>query len=262
MKTLLIPLIIIEATSVVSALAMEQQAIQEPETASIMEMLPEELKYHIASFVSQASSVQEIMNQLNTLRLVNREFAAIANDELLKKELIRAYVRSNPEKAKNEFLQAAKMGDLKIVKALVDYGQFDVNAKNAKGMDYTGLMYAADTNEPDARDDERGKMAVITFLLSKGADVNAAATTGDTALIVAAVRGNKEIVNLLLNAGANIDAQTIGGYTALMFAARHKDRPMITLLRLRGADENIVDQWGNSARFLLERMHENGSNER
>jgi hypothetical protein len=62
---------------------------------------------------------------------------------------------------------------------------------------FTPLMYACLS--------ERNDPTLVKWLIERGADVNAKASTGETALSVAQQRGNTKIVAALLAAGAKID---------------------------------------------------------
>lgn len=81
--------------------------------------------------------------------------------------------------------------------------------------------------------------AVAKLLLSHGADVNAKASYGNTALHTA-VRGpggNVLLLRLLLAAGADVNARTHGGRTAV-WSAKYEKKPEATaLLRRAGARE-------------------------
>ena len=58
----------------------------------------------------------------------------------------------------------------------------------------------------------------------------------DWNLVESVIKDNREAVLLLLNRGANPNAQAEGGMTALMFAAESGDTLMVQLLALNGAD--------------------------
>src|SRR5713101_5537253 len=89
-----------------------------------------------------------------------------------------------------ELLTAAKKGDAKTVKALLDKGAA-VNAKNAYGA--TALYFAAD----------KGHLEVVKVLLQHKADVNVKDTFYKVApLDWAVMRGHVPVVKALVEAGA------------------------------------------------------------
>jgi ankyrin repeat protein len=71
---------------------------------------------------------------------------------------------------------------------------------------------------------------VAKLLLAYGADVDARAESGITALIEAATAGREEVVGLLLDSGADVGAKTKAGATALCAAARAGNRAVAELL--------------------------------
>ena len=62
---------------------------------------------------------------------------------------------------------------------------------------------------------------MVKLLLAAQANVNAARTTGVTALYIAAQNGHVEVVKLLLAAQANVNAARTDGTTALDIATRN-----------------------------------------
>ena len=86
-----------------------------------------------------------------------------------------------------------------------------------------------------------GDGAALSTLLASGADVNAAAGDGMTALHLAAERGHAEVVGTLLDAGADVSAVTrIGSYTPLHLAGRRGDGSAVEALLRAGADPNAL----------------------
>ena len=89
-----------------------------------------------------------------------------------------------------DFLAAARKGDVATVKAQLDKG-VDVNAKTQYGA--TALSYACD----------RGHVEVVKLLIERGADINVKDTFyGEVPLGWAVYKGHAEIVRLLLAKGA------------------------------------------------------------
>jgi ankyrin repeat protein len=101
---------------------------------------------------------------------------------------------------------AAHKGDAKIVGLLIER-RANVGRRTAAGD--TALLMAA----------LNGDVTVIGKLLDAGAEINPA--KGWAPLHYAAFAGNAAAVKLLLERGANKDAIAPNGYTALMLAARN-----------------------------------------
>jgi hypothetical protein len=94
--------------------------------------------------------------------------------------------------------------------------------------------------------------AVSSFLIGRGAMVNARANDGRTALHFAAQGGDAERAKVLLDHGAEIDAQDEDGDTPLMFAAlRVKGPAALRLLILRKAN---LELWNDEGRTALEQV--------
>jgi hypothetical protein len=91
-----------------------------------------------------------------------------------------------------------------------------------------------------------GDAPAIEFLLDRGADVNAAAQGGKTALHVAAVNGRAEALKLLIERGADINAVGPEGRTALHLAASSGRVEAIKLLIEGGADLTVSDSNGDT----------------
>ena len=92
----------------------------------------------------------------------------------------------------------------------------------------------------------RGDLEVVRQLLVHGAEVNPA---GDwTPLIYAAVKGSVEISRLLLAYGAQINAAAdSNGLTALMMAAREGHEKLLAFLLASDADPNLKSHAGVTA---------------
>src|SRR3989304_6756723 len=111
--------------------------------------------------------------------------------------------------ASKPLAQAALNGDTATVQALLAQGA-RVNGRGPAGI--TPLMLAA----------QRGPPETVGALLEAKADVNASRgkpEEGRTALIDAAWGGHTEVVRLLLARGANANAQAESGATALTAGA-------------------------------------------
>jgi hypothetical protein len=84
----------------------------------------------------------------------------------------------------------------------------------------------------------------IQFLLSKGADPNAADANGRTPLMLSTSHGHLATCEILLKSGANADLSTHFGFTALHFAAMIHSYELVDLLISQGASVNKKDQRG------------------
>ena len=152
---------------------------------------------------------------------------------------------------------AAMRRDAASVRTLVRAGG-DVNGAQGDGM--TALHWAATYGDPELTEvllyaganvkatsrlgrftplhvaSQGGFAVVVKALLDRGADVNAATTTGATALMLAAQAGNGAAVAALLDAKADVNAaEQANGQTPLMFAAAYDRAEVVALLLDRGA---------------------------
>lgn len=176
-------------------------------------------------------------------------------------------------------------GHFDVAGALIDHG-IDVNLKDKVGR--TALWAAVDahtmpsSNRPAPRetDDELSSLDIVTRLLARGAEVDAALSqqipyrtkldrggdgvlgAGTTPLLRAAKAGDVVVVKMLLEKGANAKAATRNGVNGLMMAAnvaaREEDMTgrnktqreaidTIQMLLAAGVDINAADTQGRTA---------------
>ena len=90
----------------------------------------------------------------------------------------------------------------------------------------------------------KGHVALAKLLISKQADVN---QPGWTPLHYAATGGHVELIQILLEESAYIDAESPNGTTPLMMAARYGSAKATQLLIAEGADLQIKNQLGLTA---------------
>jgi ankyrin repeat protein len=86
---------------------------------------------------------------------------------------------------------------------------------------------------------DRGAAQIVQALLARGAAVNAAEESGETALHLAAGSVNLEILEALVSAGANIEAVNGSGSTPLMKAAHWNRIPALARLIELGASPGV-----------------------
>lgn len=180
-------------------------------------------------------------------------------------------------------MMAVCRGNLELVQLLLDDGA-RVNAKHRSGR--TPLIMSADRSiaemnakkgdpppvpsseimslllargaDPNAADQyghtalmEATSIAKVKLLLARGAQVNAKDDEGETALLRAVDRGDVAIVEALLKAGAEgLNAQNEDGETLLMRAVREGRTDLAKLLLAQGADPSLVDVLGDNVSVL------------
>jgi ankyrin repeat protein len=145
-------------------------------------------------------------------------------------------------------MEAAYRGDAAAVRGLLEE-RVDVNEGNRFGM--TALMYAA--GQPfywPWRERFPGSAEIARLLIARGADVNARAANGRTALMAAVESGDAESVSVLLGAGADVNAAASRGETALVLAAANGLDDVVQELLRRGAQVNLGSD-GNGDTALM-----------
>lgn len=80
-----------------------------------------------------------------------------------------------------------------------------------------------------------GRDQLVRFLLDKGADKDALAPNGYTALMLAARNGHTDAARVLLQDDADFRIQSPDGATALRLAQARKDKTLVELLKRAGA---------------------------
>jgi len=117
------------------------------------------------------------------------------------------------------FHEAARNGyDGAIMGLFQKYGTAIVDLRDSSGV--TALMFAAG----------RGQKGTVSFLLEKGASIDAVENEGFTALMGAAIGGWKDVVALLLEKGADAGRKRASGDTALSLAKQYKNPEVVALL--------------------------------
>lgn len=99
----------------------------------------------------------------------------------------------------------------------------------------------------------RNNARLIGLLLNEGADVNAVALDGQSALMIAALNGHAEVVTTLLaDQRTNVNAVDPNGQSALMAAAdgNHDNAEIVTALLGRGANIGSVGRDGWNALMI------------
>lgn len=140
----------------------------------------------------------------------------------------------------NVLVNAARYASLDCMKVLLQK-KANPNLRNKFGQ--TPLMFCT-------QDIDKMKM-----LLHYGADVNAAARSGNTALLIACGAGGQaKQIKFLLDHGADPLAKRWGGETALMRIAQFGDTMSLNLLLHKGIDID-AHPWGNTAMMYAARSN-------
>jgi len=100
---------------------------------------------------------------------------------------------------------------------------------------------------------ERGDRAAVLRLLAKGANPNAPAPDGTTAVMWAASNDDVELVRALVRAGANVTLKNQLGTSALTEAAIVGSAPVINALLKAGADPNGKNPEGETPLMAVAR---------
>jgi len=170
-----------------------------------------------------------------------------------------------------DFFRAIKQDNAGKVKELLARG-FDVNTTDPKGQNglYLALSEpslkvalvltewpATDVNKLNANGESalmlaalKGNRDLVEKLNKKGADVN---KTGWTPLHYAASGGHVAIISFLLENNAYIDAESPNGTTPLMMAAMYGTSAAVNYLLQEGADTGLKNQQGWTALDFAQR---------
>lgn len=125
----------------------------------------------------------------------------------------------------DDLFNAAKLGDAAEVAQLVRQGM-DVNSSDPSGN--TLLILATREEQPKV---------VSELLKQRGIKLNARNSAGDSALMLASLRGFSGIAQQLLEAGATFDHP---GWNPLLYAAFEGHTQIAGLLLEKGANPNVL----------------------
>ena len=135
-----------------------------------------------------------------------------------------------------EVFDLLKKGDVAAVKAMVEKIPGLVAARDGQGL--TLLHYAAYGRDP----------ALIDFLVSKGAAVDAAGAQAKTPLHIAASNDRTEAAAALVKHGAALEVGDDYARTALILCARERGQSATARVLIdAGANVNAADKYGSTA---------------
>ena len=106
-------------------------------------------------------------------------------------------------------------------------GQFFIGNAEVKHSGWAPIHYAAFQDKPE----------MIRYLIAKGADKDAPAPNGDTALMLAARSGHDDAARALLHEDVDVNARNPDGQTALRIAKLGKHTAVVELLTRAGGVE-------------------------
>ncbi len=125
-----------------------------------------------------------------------------------------------------EYSDALTEGKLKTVEKFV---KEDPKVVNEKIFGWSPLQMAAN----------KGDIAIVKFLLSKGADINYLHPIANhTAFHLAAFSGNEEMINFLAKSGADINVKLKGDVSLIRFFRDEGNKHMVELLTGLGVKDD------------------------
>ena len=173
----------------------------------------------VAGFLSKGLDPDSADKQGNTLLMI----AAVQGHEALAKLLIerKASVAKRSPAGDTALNLASLKGHLGIVKMLVEH-RAPISQPG-----WAPLHYAA----------FEGRTEVVKYLLEKGAEKDAVAPNGYSALLLAMRNGHMEAARELLYADADVNIKGARGETALSLAKARNDKELVELIKRAGAVE-------------------------
>lgn len=234
-------------------------AVQDYETASANTIVNDEQRYGKNEILYENSKIT-----LKIMEIIRKNSDMKKITKLVSKLV---YLDQYNNYAINILMMASNMGNLDLVKLLIDNGS-NPNFKNKLGA--TPLILACESNNHENID-------VLKLLIDNGADINSQDHVGDTGLMHASFYYKVFYVQYLINRGANVNIKNNIGDTALSFVAKNqipeknKDNGAIITSYLinNGADINNENNFGQMPLILsiesgnykiLRVLVENGAN--
>ena len=101
----------------------------------------------------------------------------------------------------------------------------------------------AETNDMLIAAAARGDANAVRELLAQGADVQAADSSGRTALVVAAYHRDNDVARLLIDAGADVNQQDTTRQSAYLLATSEGNLDLLRLVLRAGADVHSLDSY-------------------
>lgn len=177
---------------------------------------------------------------------INDEFIkyCIKHDTILEYFIKSRHVKFNEYSSvlyENILLAACKIGNLKSIRLLIEYGGCLSKIDNKcidKG--FTPLILACELKYID----------ISIYLIEKGADINLGDKYNSTPIFYACKDNNLNNLIYLTEKGADINHKNIENYTPLLWAASIDNYDAIEYLHHHGANINAVTKSNHSALYL------------
>ena len=194
-------------------------------------------------------SLLDLAIKKNLLNLIEEIFEGISHHKI---PSIKYHINVNKShiKSQNALITCANSGNLDAFNILFNYG-----IKIESDLPILNAVYCSHTKTDK-------KIELIKLLVAQGANLEAIDNKNKTVLHQAAANKDHEMVDFLLAMGANINA-TIGtgndeknidenaGRTALHLAVLAGAKEVLEILLNKRARTDIIDEWGDTAYFLL-----------
>eukprot|EP00045_Choanoeca_perplexa_P004523 m.38861 g.38861 ORF g.38861 m.38861 type:complete len:198 (-) comp12621_c0_seq10:513-1106(-) len=137
----------------------------------------------------------------------------------------------------NRLYKACYDGHLGVVQQVLDCTAPErltalINQHNVNHLGFTPLHQAA----------RQGHIAIVSYLIERGADCNARSGSGQTILHVACIAGHTTTAELLLTHGADIEEKYKDSETALYLACFSGRNATAEMLIASGADVRVKDK--------------------
>ncbi len=213
---------------------------------TLMIMACEASSFQIVKFLHEKGADINVVakNGYTALLLASRCLGSIDESRDIINYLVKngADINVKAENAYTVITHLAGMGELETIKLLHKKG-VDIHCLAS---DHTPIMEAS----------LMGHTAVVEFLHKTGVDINFTTKSGYTPLMHASLRSdNLEVIQFLLDNGANVNAKALDGSTALMGAAQYGHLSIIELLLKNGASVKDLD---NNKYSALSKAAQNG----
>lgn len=155
--------------------------------------------------------------------------------------------------ASSKIHEVSSLGDLGAVQSYVENGG---NLEERGDKNWVSGLYHYAGKTPLHVAVENNQLAVVRYLIEKGADIEARTSAGETPLILSAKSANIDMFDFLIAQSANGFAVDENGNTALLAALDSlKDQPeqafkIATALIQRKADVHATNRWGRTPLHL------------